>query len=122
MKIKINHDVFNIVNRLKQINKNYFVMYNKKTNKFEIHNKSYANTLCLTLPYSSLDARAINYVLKSEQVEQVLLEIERNNQNLKMQQKNNLTDKINYQLNEIYSYALKGSGEFNGNAYKTLWV
>ena len=122
MKIKITHDVFNIVNRLKTINKNYFVMYNLKLKKFEIHNKKYKNTLCLTLPYSSLDCRAITYVLKSEQVEERIREIEENNLKIKLAEKQNLSDKANYKLNEIYKYAQAGVKDFNGNAYKTTWV
>ncbi len=122
MKIKINHDVFNIVNRLKQINKNYFVMFNTKTKKFEIHNKAYANSLCLTLPYARLDARAINYVLKSEQVDETLREIELHNKKLELQEQNKISDKVNYQLSEIYKYSNSGSKQFTQNSYKTIWV
>ena len=122
MRIKINRDVFNIVNRLKQINKNYFVMFNVKTKKFEIHNKAYNNTLCLTLPYPRLDARAINYVIKSEQVEETLKEIEVNNKKLELQNEKNLADKINYQVSEIYKYSKNGSKDFGLNSYKTTWM
>ncbi len=122
MRIKITHDVFNIVKRLKTINKNYFVMYNLKLKKFEIHNKKYKNTLCLTLPYSCLDNRTITYVLKSEQVEERIKEIEENNLKIKLAEKQDLTDKTNYQLNEIYKYAKAGVKDFDGNAYKTTWV
>lgn len=122
MKIKITTDVFNIANRLKSINPNYFIMYNTKTQKFEIHNKQYHNTLCLTLPYDGLDARAITYVLQSEKVEERLQEIEETNLKLEKQEKENFNDKINYQLTEIYKYAQCNSCGFNGDAYKTIWV
>ena len=121
MKIKIQHDVFNIVNRLKQINSGYFVMFNTQTEKFEIHNNNYKNTLWLTLPFNQLDCRAINYVLKSQNVEQVLLEIENDNLKLEKSNKEKLEDRTTYQLNEIYNYANKKVVDFDGDAYKFEW-
>ena len=121
MKIKIQHDVFNIVNRIKQINAGYFVMFNTKNQKFEIHNKNYKNTLCLTLPFNQLDCRAIEYVLKSQNVEQMLAEIENNNLKIEKSNKEQLQDRTTYQLNEIYNYANKKVVDFDGNAYKFEW-
>lgn len=121
MKIKLEHDVFNITKRLKQINKAYFVLYNTKSQKYEIHNQNYQNTYCLTLPFNQLDARTIDYVLKSQNVEQMLLEIEENNLKLEKSNKQLIEDRTKYQLNEIYNYANKKVVDFNGNAYKFKW-
>lgn len=121
MKVKITHDVFNIVKRLKAINKNYFIMFNTKTNKYEIHNLKYKNTLCLVLPYNALDNRAITYVLKSERVEEQLELIEKTNLKIEKSNKEKLNDKINYQLKEIYSYANKKVNDFDGDGFKFNW-
>lgn len=121
MKIKIEHDVFNIVNRLKTINKNYFVLFNLKTKKFELHNKSTKNTLCLILPFERLDARTITHVLKSEKIDECLKEIEIVNEKISKSNKEKLEDKVKYQLKEIYDFASSKVKNFDGNAYKFDW-
>lgn len=121
MKIRLNHDVFNITNRLKQINEGYFVVFNTLNDKYEVHNEKYKNSYCLTLPFSALDSRAIDYVRRSENVEEVLEEIESNNSKLEMQNKKIIEDRSKYQLKEIYDYANKKCVDFDGNAYKFNW-
>ena len=65
MKIKINSDVFNIIDRLKQIDSGYFVLFNTNTKKFEIHNSETKNGYCLTIPYRQLDKRSLELVEKT---------------------------------------------------------
>lgn len=87
--IVIKNDLFNIANRLKQINKKYFIVYNKQTKKFEVHFKRNFHTLELVLPFERLDIRTINYVLKTkiENKKALLEEIE--NHNKKLEEQNN---------------------------------
>lgn len=121
MKIKITHDVFNITNRLKHIDKDYFVLFNTKIQKYEVHNSCFANTYCLTLPFNSLDSRAIDYVLKSQKVDEMIEEIESNN--LKIEKSNNqiIEDRVKYQLKEIYDYSSKKVVGVDADAYKYKW-
>ena len=82
MKIKLSGDVYNISNRVKNIDKDYYVLFNTSNAKFEIHNKSQiGSTYCLTLPYSELDERALNFIYetKSENIENILTKIENHN-------------------------------------------
>ena len=44
MKIKIESDVFNIINRIKEIDDGYFIMYNTNSKKFEVHNEKNLNS------------------------------------------------------------------------------
>ena len=72
MKIKIESDVYNISKRVKYIDKDYYVVYNTSTSKFEIHNLSQlGSTFCLTLPFNELDERTLEYIneTKSENFE-----------------------------------------------------
>jgi len=56
----IKKDMFNISERIKQIDKNYFIVFNCKTNKWEVHNKmQQGSSYCLTCPYNCLDSRLI---------------------------------------------------------------
>ena len=65
MKIKIDDDVFNITERIKEIDEGYYVIYNTSSKKFEVHNKYTKNKYCLTIPYSQLDVRTIKLINKT---------------------------------------------------------
>ena len=65
MKIEIKDDVFDIVSRLKQIDSDYFVLYNLDCGRFELHCKNQAHTsYCLSFE-DRLDYRAIEKTLKT---------------------------------------------------------
>lgn len=60
MNIKIENDVFDITNRLKDIDRNYVVYFNTSKNQFEVHNLAQQkNTYCLRVPYQFLDERTL---------------------------------------------------------------
>ena len=40
MKIKLIYDVYNISKRIKEIDKDYYIVYDTSKNKFEVHNSS----------------------------------------------------------------------------------
>ena len=80
--IHIENDVYNLTNRIKNIDRDYYVVYNTSKSKFEIHNYSQiGSSYCLTLPYSQLDERALKYVRKtrSANIDMILDEIENDN-------------------------------------------
>lgn len=120
MKVIITHDVFDISKRIKNLDVNYYIVYDTRLCRYEIHNSKYSNTLCLVLPFDCLDCRAIEYVRKSENVEECLNEIEINNQRINQHKQNAIKDRTTYQLNEIYKYASR-KGEFDGKAYLSTW-
>ena len=65
MKIEIKDDVFDIVSRLKQIDSDYFVLYNLDSGRIELHCKNQAHTsYCLSFE-DRLDYRAIEKTLKT---------------------------------------------------------
>lgn len=78
----IDDDLFGVARRLKGIDDGYFVFLNYKTGKFEIHNRRDSpSTLCLVLPYETLDERTVNKVLytRAERVEKIVADMEREN-------------------------------------------
>lgn len=82
MKIKLITDVYDISNRIKEIDKDYYIVYNTQKGKFELHNSSQGNTTyCLTIPYSELDERTLKYAMqtKSENIEKILQNIDNEN-------------------------------------------
>lgn len=82
MKIKINSDVLNISQRIKNIDKNYYIIFNTEKNVFEMHNSNqFGSTYCLTLPFNYLDERVLKYVRKtqSDNIDDIIEEIETRN-------------------------------------------
>lgn len=96
----IKNDIFNISNRIKAIDKKYYVVYNLTRKKFEIHYKRAKNTYELTVPYDSLDARAVAFVLKTRVQNQkaVLEEIEKSNEKLEKQNTKKIIENVNRRI------------------------
>ena len=84
-KIEITNDVFDVARRIKEIDENYFVIYDRRLLRFEIHNKRQRpDTLSLVLPYDTLDCRAIDKVLstRTEYVQKQLAKLDEFNEKL----------------------------------------
>ncbi len=83
---EIYSDCQDIINRLKEIDKDYFVIYNIARKCFELHNRAQErDTFCLTLPFESLDERAIDLTLKTLSVkrDELIKELEKENEEMK---------------------------------------
>jgi len=82
MKIKITHDVYDIAKRIKNIDKNYYIVFETSRGKFEVHNSSQiGSSYCLTLPNTCLDERALKHVRKTQSanIDEILEKIENDN-------------------------------------------
>ncbi len=64
MKKEIKDDMFKIVQRVKSIDKDYFVMYDTNKKVYELHHKKEKPTFLITL-FDRLDKRSIEKVYKS---------------------------------------------------------
>lgn len=80
-------NAFNIPKRIKSINKNYIVVFNKISNKFELHYKKVGNVE-LVFPFLELTKKCVDYVLKTQMKNKkyVLEEMEKTNEKLREQQ------------------------------------
>lgn len=79
----IDDDMFGVARRLKSIDDGYFVFLNYVIGKFEVHNAhDRPNTLCLVLPYETLDERTVNRVLytRAENAEKLVARLDSDNQ------------------------------------------
>ena len=81
MKIKIEKDLFNISKRITKINRDYYIVFDKVKNVFQIYEK---NNLLLTLPFKTLDERALKFIYERIRKSnfEILEEIEKHNQKL----------------------------------------
>ena len=82
MKFKITSDAFYISKRVKDIDKSYYILLNTSSGKFELHSSEQNNSYCLTLPFSSLDERTLNYIraTRVENMEEFLAKLDLKNQ------------------------------------------
>ena len=104
MKIKIRHDVYDISNRIKKIDKNYYIVFNTSRACFELHNLGQVKgSYCLTLPFSRLDARVLNliYKTKSENLKNLIEEIERSNKQVESKEKQDALHLFNLNLENL---------------------
>jgi hypothetical protein len=60
--IEINHDLFNICERIKTINPEYRIVYNNQYERFEVYTRK---ILAFVVPFEELDARVIEYAMKT---------------------------------------------------------
>lgn len=65
-RIAVTSDALDIVRRIKEIYEGYFVMLNRRTQRFEVHVRGQKCTLGCELPFEQLDARAVEYVRRHE--------------------------------------------------------
>lgn len=98
----IENDLFNISKRIKAIDKKYFVVFNKTKHKFEVHYSRSKNTYELTIPYKTLDARAVDFVLKTrvQNQQRIIDEIEKSNQELERKNTQRILENANRRLYE----------------------
>jgi hypothetical protein len=101
------HNVFDIPERLKEIDPRFFVMFNHRTRKFEIHdNMQIYNTLAVVLPFEELDARTIDYVRgrMNNDVIAMARMIEEENERLEAKKQADLLDKAGYKTKQALKY------------------
>lgn len=111
-RIPVISHVTDIPVRLKQLNRAFFVMFNTKKQKYEIHCADQPfDTLACVLPYDELDARAITYVREhsSERLEKIAREIEEHNERLVAKAEAEMLDKANYKMREAFNYLKNNS-------------
>lgn len=109
--IEIKHDPFDIVKRIKQIDKTFKVYYQILTGDYLLYRKSgLKNVFELNLG-QSLDALAVAFILKSrrENIDLILDEIDENNHQLKQNAISSSFERGRAMIKELISFADKKS-------------
>lgn len=122
---KITSDTHDIVSRIREIDANYFVVYNTRRKGFEVHNSAQNNTFCLTVPYPQLDCRTIELTLRTrrEFLDKLLAEMEENNARIEREQSAKVRDKAGWKLGEMFDFAKSREGDIKfDDAYITKWA
>ena len=111
-RLPVLNNVYDIPVRLKEVNRDFFVMFNTRNQKFEIHCASQPyDTYACTLPFDELDSRAITYVREysRERTQNLAKEIEEYNEKLDAREKAALLDKASYKCREAFNYLKNNS-------------
>lgn len=102
--------VHNIPQRLKQIDKGYFLVRNHETQQYEIHHREQiGDSFCLTIPYKELDERTLQRVRETriEYIDKIKEEIKKNNEALEAASEKRQKDKAETIIKEVYRYCKK---------------
>ena len=101
----ITNDVFDICARIREIDPAYFIAYNKRLCRFEVHNRRQRETLALVLPFKTLDARAVSLTLmtRRENIDRLAAEMEASNKRLEESSDRKVMDNARGRLEEELS-------------------
>ncbi len=79
--MEVKDDLYDVVKRIKEISPDYFVEFNPRTLRYELHSHYLRPTYVLTFPFERLDQRAVIHTLKTRvtNIDKLIEEIERDN-------------------------------------------
>lgn len=123
MKIKIESDVFDICERIKKIDENYFVLFNLNSNKFEIHNSKLKNSYCLTIPYGQLDSRTIELLHSTDirNYDKIIKNLDTENEKNEKQAFEKVKEISDYKIREILKYSNSDNKNLD-YAFRSNWL
>ena len=106
-RVPVRTSVYGIPERMKELRESLFVMFNTKTQRYEVHDSTQEDcTLACELPYEELDARALLYVreMRRERTEALVREIEAHNERMVERAHNEHMDKAGYRMKQAIKY------------------
>lgn len=122
MRIKVNHDLYDISGRLREIDKRYYLVWNTTSSRYEIHYEGQKNTFLISLPYARLDKRAIDCLYKSSIHKIDLADIDRQNDTLDQKNSQDMKYENNYRLREMLSFGDRVGHDISFDSHPTHWI
>ncbi|MBO5772489.1 MAG: hypothetical protein J6R37_01645 [Clostridia bacterium] len=103
MKMAVTCDLFDIGWALKQIDEDYFLVFDTKTCKYEVHNKRQKPTLCFVVPYDCLDWRTVLFTRQTQvkNAQKLFEEMDKNNLELEKQAQRQQMENTHRLLEEL---------------------
>jgi hypothetical protein len=125
--IYVENDVMGITKRIKEIDPGYFVMFNPRTQRYEVHHSEQpGGTLCVEIPYNELDSRAVDYVQRTrvENAKKIMAEMETRNAKLEIDKAKAFHDRTTEAAKDIYTYCNRHTDKetVDSGAFKTRFV
>ena len=106
-RIPVVSHAMDIPERIRELDEGYFVMFNVKTQRFEIwHRGSGEGLLECVLPYDALDERAVRHIRQHriERMEQLIREMEEHNARLEEEARKKWLDEAGERTREAFGY------------------
>lgn len=124
--IMIKKDLFNIVNRLKKIDKGYYVVFNKFKNRYEIFNKKQKKdtlAFCSDRPFLDRGIIIKAYKTNIRNAKNLFKEIDENNKKIDEINKNKINNKYLDKFSQFIDYASNKNYDVDfNNVDKTRWI
>ncbi len=123
--VLVKNDLFNIADRLKKIDKSYFVLFNKKTKNYEIHSKAQKGSTLCVIAGKKLNEQVIFKVenTKIKFMKKIIYDINSNNKKLEDKSSKDLQEFYGYKLEKFASWANKKNCDIDfSNLDKTIWI
>lgn len=101
MKIRINSDVYDICNRIRDIDRDYLIVFDTNKDLYEVHNLSQVgSSYCFTIPYKYLDSRVLDMTNEtmSKNIDTILARIDNDN---KIRESAEKTSTLNFLIDRI---------------------
>lgn len=110
--IVIENDLFDIAWRVKAIDENYYVVYNPKNSRYEVHNKKCRPSLSMVVE-GILDVRVIKKLRETHisRLKQIIEKIERTNREIEANKDKAIRDEMNYKAKQISNYLSIGGSD-----------
>ncbi len=124
MKIEIESDVFDIVNRIKEIDDGYKIMLNLKTGLLELHNTNQRNTFCFNIKNNEISSKLIDDIFYSNirYIDNIINDIDNMNSKVEKESKDETLDLTTYMAKEIFDFSNNSSKEYDLNkAFSSVW-
>ncbi len=99
---KICHDLFNISDRIKKIDRDYQIFRNAEKNRFEVY---WRGKFSFVIPFDVLDERTLFYTKKTrrENADDIERDIDEGNQKIEMERQKNI-EKVKAKIKDYVKY------------------
>ena len=121
----IKNDLFNISNRIKKIDKNYYICFNKSLKQFEVHHKKQPDTTFCFVAGTTLNARVLNKVIKTSVkfYFKNLKNMQQTNNTLKQKAEEKIKEKNMFMFKTLIDYSSNKIREVDfNNCFTTKWL
>lgn len=105
----IENDLYDIASRVKEIDEDYYVVYNLKRQGYEIHHKKSRPTLSIVVG-KELDQRVLNKLRETRivRLNEIIDDIEKTNERIEQEKQKSLSDEARYKAKQICNYLGNG--------------
>ena len=105
MLVRITHDVFDIADRVRELDEGYYPVYDTEKRRYEIRHRD-GDYIAVVVPYDTLDARILKhlYLTRRDNALAFLSKMEEENLQKEKKSIDHTVDEAGYKARQIFSY------------------